>query len=258
MRIILSRKHILLCFLQTWFFLDLSLAFVPQSKLFDMGHQLKNMNRGTSTSLEYKGEKNVREELSQKNEILDEEKYAVTESVTIITDGSESAEEKSVKNVADNITEVSKEKDETSSQTKDEGQPELTALQKKLNRLSKERAYPLFLMETACNIVEDIGKSIEKSLFDSDNELPTSSKIKKKKIVVLGTGWGAAAFLKGIDVDKYDVTVISPRNFFLFTPMLAGASVGSVDFRSITEPVRDVSWCDFNILFLIFLVIFLH
>lgn len=63
----------------------------------------------------------------------------------------------------------------------------------------------------------------------------------REKIVVLGTGWGAAAFLKGIDADKYDITVISPRNFFLFTPMLAGASVGSVDFRSITEPVRQIN-----------------
>ena len=58
--------------------------------------------------------------------------------------------------------------------------------------------------------------------------------------MVLGTGWGAAAFLKNIDTDKYDVTVISPRNYFVFTPMLAGASVGSVDFKSITEPIREV------------------
>ena len=42
---------------------------------------------------------------------------------------------------------------------------------------------------------------------------------KKEKIVVLGTGWGAASFLKEIDSSKFDVTVISPRNFFLFTPM---------------------------------------
>jgi NADH dehydrogenase FAD-containing subunit len=28
---------------------------------------------------------------------------------------------------------------------------------------------------------------------------------------------------------KYDVTVISPRNYFLFTPMLSSAAVGSID-----------------------------
>lgn len=46
----------------------------------------------------------------------------------------------------------------------------------------------------------------------------------KEHLIVLGTGWGAASFLKNIDTDKYDVTVISPRNYFVFTPMLAGAS----------------------------------
>lgn len=46
----------------------------------------------------------------------------------------------------------------------------------------------------------------------------------RERIVVLGTGWGAAAFLKGIDTGRFDVTVVSPRNYFVFTPMLAGAS----------------------------------
>ena len=62
----------------------------------------------------------------------------------------------------------------------------------------------------------------------------------KERIVVLGTGWGAASFLKDIDTSLYDVTIISPRNYFLFTPMLAGASVGTVEYRSITEPIREV------------------
>jgi NADH dehydrogenase FAD-containing subunit len=46
--------------------------------------------------------------------------------------------------------------------------------------------------------------------------------------------------LKDIDTSMYDVTVVSPRNYFLFTPMLAGSSVGTVEFRSITEPIREV------------------
>ena len=39
----------------------------------------------------------------------------------------------------------------------------------------------------------------------------------------------------------YDVTVVSPRNHFLFTPMLAASAVGTVEFRSITEPIRNVN-----------------
>jgi len=62
-----------------------------------------------------------------------------------------------------------------------------------------------------------------------------------EKVVVLGTGWGAASFLKDADTDAFDVTVVSPRNFFLFTPMLAGSSVGTVEYRSITEPIRLIN-----------------
>uniref|UniRef100_A0A0G4FMA0 FAD/NAD(P)-binding domain-containing protein n=1 Tax=Chromera velia CCMP2878 TaxID=1169474 RepID=A0A0G4FMA0_9ALVE len=63
----------------------------------------------------------------------------------------------------------------------------------------------------------------------------------KKRIVLLGSGWGSHSFLSYIDATKYDVTVVSPRNFFLFTPMLAGAALGTVEFGSITEPIRNVN-----------------
>jgi NADH dehydrogenase FAD-containing subunit len=84
----------------------------------------------------------------------------------------------------------------------------------------------------------------------STSSSSSSRKEKEKEtIVVLGTGWGAASFLKNVDTDKYDVTVVSPRNYFVFTPMLAGASVGTVDFKSITEPIREVRAFVFLFLF---------
>lgn len=51
-------------------------------------------------------------------------------------------------------------------------------------------------------------------------------------MVILGTGWAAHALLKDIDASKFDVTTVSPRNFFLFTPMLA-ASAGAHECMSI-------------------------
>lgn len=97
-------------------------------------------------------------------------------------------------------------------------------------RATRERPYPLFLAEKAA------------ALLGSPSRPPAPlSDAPKERVVVLGTGWGAAAFLKNIDTDKCDVTVISPRNYFVFTPMLAGASVGSVDFKSITEPIREIN-----------------
>ena len=114
----------------------------------------------------------------------------------------------------------------------------------KLERLIKKRPYALFLAEKVAEIVEDTVEGLFKSKSNNDNEAASSSSSpsdgQREKVVVLGTGWGAAAFLKGIDTRLYDVTVISPRNYFVFTPMLAGASVGTVDYRSITEPIREV------------------
>lgn len=62
----------------------------------------------------------------------------------------------------------------------------------------------------------------------------------KKTLVILGTGWGSVALLKKLDTENYNVVVISPRNFFLFTPLLPSCPTGTVEHRSIIEPLRHV------------------
>ena len=42
--------------------------------------------------------------------------------------------------------------------------------------------------------------------------------IEKKRVVVLGSGWGANAVLSQLKNAHCDVKVVSPRNYFLFTP----------------------------------------
>ncbi|KAF9672269.1 hypothetical protein SADUNF_Sadunf11G0023800 [Salix dunnii] len=64
--------------------------------------------------------------------------------------------------------------------------------------------------------------------------------IKKKKVVVLGTGWAGTSFLKKLDNPSYDVQVISPRNYFAFTPLLPSVTCGTVEARSIVEPIRSI------------------
>ncbi|XP_031092825.1 external alternative NAD(P)H-ubiquinone oxidoreductase B1, mitochondrial-like [Ipomoea triloba] len=63
---------------------------------------------------------------------------------------------------------------------------------------------------------------------------------KKKKVVVLGTGWASISFLKDLDVSSYDVQVVSPRNYFAFTPLLPSVTCGTVEARSIVEPIRNI------------------
>ena len=62
----------------------------------------------------------------------------------------------------------------------------------------------------------------------------------KPKLVILGTGWGSVAMLKELNPGDYHVTVVSPTNYFLFTPMLPSATVGTLEFRSLTEPIRRI------------------
>lgn len=63
---------------------------------------------------------------------------------------------------------------------------------------------------------------------------------KKKKVVVLGTGWAGTSFLKNLKDPSYEVQVVSPRNYFAFTPLLPSVTVGTVEARSIVEPVRNI------------------
>lgn len=62
---------------------------------------------------------------------------------------------------------------------------------------------------------------------------------KRENVVILGTGWGAISFFEGLDLSKYNVTIVSPRNYSLFTPMLASVTTGHVDNRSIVNSIHD-------------------
>jgi NADH:ubiquinone reductase (non-electrogenic) len=57
------------------------------------------------------------------------------------------------------------------------------------------------------------------------------------RLLILGTGFGAFNLIKHLSRD-YEITVVSPRNHFLFTPLLPSTTVGTIEFRSIIEPIR--------------------
>ncbi|KAG0588080.1 hypothetical protein KC19_2G214500 [Ceratodon purpureus] len=70
--------------------------------------------------------------------------------------------------------------------------------------------------------------------------LPATKKDQKPRIVVLGSGWAACRLLKDLNTHIYDVVCISPRNHMVFTPLLASTCVGTLEFRSVAEPVRTI------------------
>lgn len=61
----------------------------------------------------------------------------------------------------------------------------------------------------------------------------------KRRIVLLGTGFATVTLLRTLRRDSYQITVVSPRNHFLFTPLLPSTTVGTIEFRSVIEPIRQ-------------------
>jgi NADH:ubiquinone reductase (non-electrogenic) len=61
---------------------------------------------------------------------------------------------------------------------------------------------------------------------------------KRETLLILGTGFAAFSAVRGVDIDRYQIVVVAPRNHFLFTPLLPSTTVGTIEFRSIIEPIR--------------------
>ena len=65
----------------------------------------------------------------------------------------------------------------------------------------------------------------------------------KKKILVLGGGFGGMHVLKelqkNIDAKDASLTIVSEKNYFLFTPMLPEVASGMLNPRDITTPIRE-------------------
>ena len=59
-----------------------------------------------------------------------------------------------------------------------------------------------------------------------------------RKILVLGGGFAAYRFARELGDGPHRAVLASPRNHFLFTPLLPSTTVGTLEFRSILEPLR--------------------
>ena len=68
----------------------------------------------------------------------------------------------------------------------------------------------------------------------------------KKKIVILGAGFGGLFALKSIyknvkNCQDYDILVIDKKNYFVFTPLLHEVATGGIDPGDIVFPIRDLA-----------------
>ncbi|KAG8785842.1 hypothetical protein FRC15_000605 [Serendipita sp. 397] len=60
----------------------------------------------------------------------------------------------------------------------------------------------------------------------------------RQRVVILGAGWAATSCLRGLSEKDYQSLVISPRPYFVFTPLLASTAVGTLEPRTALESVR--------------------
>ena len=98
------------------------------------------------------------------------------------------------------------------------------------------------LVDRALDTLEDATLHLTRlSEGDAQDVGPRSDDDDRATLVVLGSGWASHALIKVVDANKYRVVVVSPRNHFVFTPMLASAAVGTVEYRSMTESVRGAN-----------------
>ncbi|KAL4447850.1 hypothetical protein ABPG75_005069 [Micractinium tetrahymenae] len=75
---------------------------------------------------------------------------------------------------------------------------------------------------------------------------PLPPTARRTRVVVLGSGWGAVSFIKNLDPQAfgergpYELVVVSPRNYMLYTPLLPSAVGGVVSENSIVESIRKI------------------
>ncbi|KAF8511120.1 nucleotide-binding domain-containing protein [Hysterangium stoloniferum] len=77
--------------------------------------------------------------------------------------------------------------------------------------------------------------------FFQENEDEATHKLSgKPRLVIVGSGWGAVGVLQTLQKGLYQVIVVSPETFTTFTPLLPSAAVGTVQIRTLIEPLRKI------------------
>lgn len=93
-------------------------------------------------------------------------------------------------------------------------------------------------------------RALSTSLSRAANVSPVHGVGNRERIVILGSGWAGYVLTRNLDPKKYHITVISPRTYFVFTPLLTDSAVGTLEFRNILESVRRAKGRNTNVEFI--------
>lgn len=65
-------------------------------------------------------------------------------------------------------------------------------------------------------------------------------RLAKPNVVILGTGWAGCYAAHHLDPNLCNIQVISTRNHMVFTPLLPQTTTGTLEFRSVCEPITNI------------------
>lgn len=80
---------------------------------------------------------------------------------------------------------------------------------------------------------------LDRALATTDAQA-TALRIRKKRVVVVGGGFGGLAAVKGLRGQDLHVTLIDSRNYHLFQPLLYQVATAALSPADIAEPIRRI------------------
>ena len=86
-------------------------------------------------------------------------------------------------------------------------------------------------------------------LFHKGITYPKRMHIGKRKVLILGSGFGGMYVLRHLirslnQNENVETTMVSDENFFLFSPLLHEVAMGGIETRHIAYPIRRLHWRD--------------
>ncbi len=92
-------------------------------------------------------------------------------------------------------------------------------------------------------------KDSVRNLDASGSQQPRRLYVGKRKVLILGSGFGGTYTLKTLvpslnKNENVETTMVSNENFFLFSPLLHEVAMGGIETRHIAYPIRRLHWRD--------------
>ncbi|TGZ80419.1 FAD/NAD(P)-binding domain-containing protein, partial [Ascodesmis nigricans] len=62
----------------------------------------------------------------------------------------------------------------------------------------------------------------------------------RERVIILGSGWAGYSLARRLDKSLYQPIIVTPRTYFVFTPLLAGTATGTLEFRTAMESSHNI------------------